>query len=86
MFISPQTSGYIPGAQYTVNISKGVKDSAGIPLSEAGTLKFTLVNKYSDGTSYLGLPVINSNTFQHMPLLSSLKTRIYIKFYSWSEC
>jgi beta-N-acetylglucosaminidase len=73
VFISPQTSGYIPGAQYTVNISKGVKDSAGIPLSEAGTLKFTLVNKYSDGTSYLGLPVINSNTFQHMPLLSSQK-------------
>lgn len=73
VLISPKISGYDPGQNYYLVIGKGVKSALNEELSNSIKLKFTIGNKYSDGTSYSNLPNIVSNKFKYSPLLSSQK-------------
>jgi mannosyl-glycoprotein endo-beta-N-acetylglucosaminidase len=73
ILISPKVAGYDPGEEYELVISKNVKSSFGDTLGSDVTLKFTIDNSYSDGTSYSELPKIISNEFQYVPLMPSEK-------------
>lgn len=73
VFVSPKVSGYDPGENYYLIVGKGVKSALNQELTSPVKLKFTIGNKYSDGTSYSDLPNIVSNKFKYQPLLSSQK-------------
>ncbi|WP_446898241.1 glucosaminidase domain-containing protein [Clostridium sp. LBM24168] len=73
VFISPKTSGYDPGKKYTLVIDKNIKSSSQTSMADSVKMDFEIARTYSNGTSYSGLPSIDSIEFQYLPLLSSQK-------------
>lgn len=85
VLVSPIVSGYDPNKKYNLVISPDVKSISGKSLGKTINMQFNTINKYSDGTSYEGVPQIASLSFDYNSLLSNQKPVFFINSKSGTD-
>lgn len=76
--ICPPTGGYIPGKDYSLELSTAVKSKGGGALKNLTKMNFKTSNQYEDSTSFSGLPTIKGIEAIEKPILQNKKTSFKI--------
>lgn len=83
--VIPKTEGYVPASTYYLNFGPGVQSLGGKNLVQPVRMKFTIVDRYSDSSSYEGLPKITTVKMQYEPIMPNQNQAFYINSSSDSQ-
>ncbi|MEW9094553.1 MAG: glucosaminidase domain-containing protein [Clostridiaceae bacterium] len=77
--VMPKVEGYLPGSTYYINFGTGIKSLGGKTFSSPKRMKFVTTGKFSDASTYEGIPNIVQAKMEYEPILPNQKQTFHLK-------